>query len=54
MKSYHFIYLLITHYGMYLLLLFLQEFLHHMGLYMAKGRGARIVQNVSLDSSLVI
>lgn len=25
-----------------------QDLLHHMGLYMAKGRGARIVQNVSL------
>ncbi|KAL0910012.1 hypothetical protein M5K25_020933 [Dendrobium thyrsiflorum] len=26
-----------------------QELLHHMGLYMAKGRGARIVNSVSID-----
>ncbi|XP_029118327.1 nicotinamidase 1 [Elaeis guineensis] len=28
-----------------------QELMHHVGLYMAKGRGARIVQKVSLGSS---
>ncbi|KAM0940133.1 putative nicotinamidase [Dioscorea sansibarensis] len=28
-----------------------QNLLHHIGLYMAKGRGARIVKNVSLDST---
>ncbi|ONK57849.1 uncharacterized protein A4U43_C09F4840 [Asparagus officinalis] len=31
-----------------------QEVLHHMGLYLAKGRGAKIVQNVSLGSSPVL
>ncbi|KAG1331300.1 putative Nicotinamidase 1 [Cocos nucifera] len=28
-----------------------QELLHHIGLYMAKGRGAKVVHRVSLGSS---